>query len=122
MAIKKVLVVDDSPTERHNLSEILTSSGFEVVTASDGAEGVKKAESEMPDLILMDVVMPGVSGFQATRSITKNEKTAHIPVMMCTSRSQETDRTWGLKQGATKYLVKPIEKNVLLAEIAKLGN
>lgn len=121
MAIKKILVVDDSPTERHLLSDILTKGGYQVVTADSGEEAVAKTGEIMPDLILMDVVMPGLNGFQATRSITKNEATKHIPVIICTTKGQETDKIWGLRQGAKDYIVKPIVAAELLQKIATLG-
>ncbi|MEW9899482.1 response regulator [Chitinivorax sp. PXF-14] len=121
MPIKKILVVDDSPTERHFLSEILTKNGFEVFTAESGEEAVTKSKQVLPDLILMDVVMPGLNGFQATRSITREETTKHIPVIMCTSKGQETDKIWGLRQGAKDYVVKPVNQDELLQKIASLG-
>ncbi|MCU0803965.1 MAG: response regulator, partial [Burkholderiales bacterium] len=95
--------------------------GYQVVTAENGEEGVAKSKSEMPDLILMDVVMPGLSGFQATRTITKDEATKHIPVIMCTTKNQETDKIWGMRQGALDYLVKPVDPQQLLSKIASLG-
>ena len=120
-AIKKILIVDDSPTERHALSELLAKNGYAIVTAESGEEAITKSKSEMPDLILMDVVMPGMNGYQATRTITREEATKHIPVVMCTSKGQETDKIWGMRQGANDYLVKPIEPKVLLDKIAALG-
>lgn len=121
MAIKKILVVDDSPTERHVISEILKTRGYEIIFAEDGDSGVLKAKSEMPDLILMDVVMPGLNGFQATRAITKDPATEKIPVILCTTKGQETDRIWGLRQGAKDYVTKPIDTAELLGKIAALG-
>ena len=121
MPIKKILIVDDSPTERHALSELLAKNGYVVVTAESGEEAIAKSKSEMPDLILMDVVMPGMNGYQATRTITREEATKHIPVVMCTSKGQETDKIWGMHQGANDYLVKPIDPKVLLEKIAALG-
>lgn len=120
MAIKKILVVDDSPTERYFMLELLTANGFEVLTAENGEEGVSKAKSEQPDLVLMDVVMPGINGYQATRTLMRNELTKHIPVIVCTSKGQETDKIWGLRQGAVDYLVKPVNGEELLARIAAL--
>lgn len=121
MAIKKILVVDDSATERHSLSEMLSKGGYEVVTLESGDEAVAKTQEIMPDLILMDVVMPGLNGFQATRSIAKNEATKHIPIIICTTKGQETDKIWGLRQGAKDYIVKPIGAADLLQKIALLG-
>jgi len=121
MAIRKILIVDDSPTERHALNELLSKKGYEVVTAESGEEAILKSRSERPDLILMDVVMPGMNGYQATRTITREEATKHIPVIMCTSKGQETDKIWGMRQGANDYMVKPIDADVLLQKIAALG-
>ncbi len=121
MPVRKILIVDDSPTERHVLSELLGKKGYQVVTAESGEEAIIKAKSEMPDLILMDVVMPGMNGYQATRTITRDDTTRHIPVIMCTSKGQETDKIWGMRQGANDYLVKPIDPKVLLEKVAALG-
>ncbi|MEO1766459.1 response regulator [Thiobacter aerophilum] len=120
MPINKVLVVDDSPTERHFLSEILTKQGYQVIMAESGEEAMEKAKSQKPDLILMDVVMPGLNGFQATRAISRDDETKHIPIIMCTSKGQETDKVWGMRQGARDYLVKPINPDELLRKIAAL--
>ena len=120
MAVCKILVIDDSPTERHVLVELLTKNGYQVVTAENGEEGIEKAKEELPDLILMDVVMPGLNGYQATRTLTRDEKTKHNPVIVCTSKSQETDKIWGLRQGAQDYMSKPINGEELLAKIAAL--
>ncbi len=121
MPIKTILVVDDSPTERYFLTDLLRKGGFEIVAAESGEEGVAKAKQEKPDLILMDVVMPGLNGFQATRMLSRDPATKAIPVIMCTTKNQETDRVWGLRQGAIDYLVKPIVAEELLAKIKALG-
>ncbi len=120
MPVKKVLVVDDSPTERHALSEILRRAGYEVNTCDSGEEAGAQSKVLLPDLILMDVVMPGLNGFQATRVIARDDATKHIPVIICTTKSQETDKIWGLRQGARDYIVKPIDANDLLDKIARL--
>jgi twitching motility two-component system response regulator PilH len=120
MAVKKVLIVDDSATERHVLEQIMSEAGFVVITASTGEEGVAKARAEMPTLVLMDVVMPGMNGYQATREIAKGKDTVGIPVIICTSRGAETDKLWGLRQGAQEYLVKPINKQALLQKVQKI--
>ncbi len=117
MAIKNILVVDDSPTELHVLREMLAKNGFTVATANSGEEAIEKLKTQRPDLVLMDVVMPGMSGFEATRSISKNPATASIPVIICTTKGQETDKAWGLRQGAKDYIVKPIVESVLLEKI-----
>jgi len=120
MSVKKILVVDDSPTERHFMVELLTKNGYQVVTAESGEEGIAKAKAEKPELIIMDVVMPGLNGYQATRTLTRDDDTKNIPVFVCTTKSQETDKIWGLRQGAQDYLVKPVNPEELLAKIAAL--
>lgn len=121
MPIKKILVVDDSPTERFALTEFLVKHGYSVITADNGEEGVAKAKLEKPDLILMDVVMPGVNGYQATRTIARDEATRAIPVIMTTSKGQETDKIWGMRQGAYDYVTKPLNFDDLLSKIASVG-
>jgi len=121
MGIRKILIVDDSPTERHVLNDLLTKAGFEVVTSDNGEDAIVKARQVKPDLILMDVVMPGLNGFQATRAITREEKTKHIPVIICTTKDQETDKIWGLRQGAKDYVTKPVNEADLLEKIKALG-
>ncbi len=119
--IKKILIVDDSPTERHVLNDLLTKSGYEVVASDNGEDAILKAKLLKPDLILMDVVMPGLNGFQATRAISRDPDTRTIPVILCTSKSQETDKIWGMRQGARDYVVKPVVRDELLTKIAALG-
>jgi twitching motility two-component system response regulator PilH len=121
MAIKKILIVDDSPTERHVLNDMLTKSGYEVVATDNGEDAILKAKLLKPDLILMDVVMPGLNGFQATRAISRDPETRSIPVILCTSKGQETDKIWGMRQGARDYVIKPVAREELLAKIAALG-
>jgi len=120
MPVKTILVIDDSATERHLLTQLLVSGGYEVSTADSGEEGIERAKQIKPDLILMDVVMPGTNGFQATRALSKDEATKHIPVIICTTKGQETDRVWGMRQGALDYIVKPVDGPSLLAKIAAL--
>jgi twitching motility two-component system response regulator PilH len=115
----KVLIVDDSETQLFSLTKIVEDAGHEVITATNGEEGVEKATAEIPDLILMDVVMPGLNGFQATRKISKNKSTADIPVIFVTTKDQETDRIWGMRQGASAYITKPVDKKTLLAAMKK---
>lgn len=121
MPIKNILVVDDSPTERFFTVDLLTKAGYQVITAENGEEGIAKARASQPDLILMDVVMPGLNGYQATRTLTRDDATRNIPVFVCTSKNQETDRIWGLRQGAADYIVKPINGEELLKKIASLA-
>lgn len=118
MPVKKIMVVDDSPTERMVLTELLSKNGYIVVTAESGLQAVDKARVEMPDLIIMDVVMPGMNGYQATRTISRDETTRHIPIILCSSKDQQTDKIWGMRQGAHAYLVKPADHAELLAKIA----
>jgi twitching motility two-component system response regulator PilH len=121
MAIQKILIVDDSPTERYFLSDILIKNGFSVSTAENGEEALLKIKADKPQLILMDVVMPGQNGFQITRAISKDPDTQDVPIIICTSKGQETDRIWGLRQGAKDYIVKPVDPQELLAKIAALS-
>lgn len=120
MAIKNVLVVDDSATELHLLGEMLKKHGFAVTASTSGEDAIEKLKSMKPDLILMDVVMPGMSGFEATRAITRNPATANIPIIICTTKGQETDKAWGLRQGAKDYIVKPIVEGILIEKIKAL--
>ncbi len=116
----KILIVDDSPTERFFLSDLLCKRGYTVILATNGDEAVEQARAERPSLVVMDVVMPGQSGFQVTRALSRDPVTAAIPVILCTSKSNETDRIWGLRQGAREYLTKPVDADALLAKIAEL--
>jgi twitching motility two-component system response regulator PilH len=121
MAISRILVVDDSPTERFFISELLVKNGFLVSMAENGEEGVAQARQTHPDLIIMDVIMPGMNGFQATRALSRVEDTKNIPVIMCTTKGQETDKVWGLRQGAAAYMVKPVNPDDLIKQIRALG-
>jgi twitching motility two-component system response regulator PilH len=117
-----IMVVDDSPTEIHVFKKLLEKQGYSIIEAKDGQEGVEKAIQAHPDLILMDVVMPVLNGFQATRQLKNNEKTADIPVIMVTTKDQKTDINWGMRQGADEYLVKPVAPAELLSKIRALLN
>jgi twitching motility two-component system response regulator PilH len=117
MTIQKILIVDDSKTELHHLSDILGKKGYSVRTAENGEEAMRRLEEEKPQLILMDVVMPGQNGFQLTRAITRDPRFADVPVIMCTSKNQETDKVWGMRQGARDYIVKPVNADELIAKI-----
>ena len=121
MTIQKILLVDDSKTELHYLTDLLVKRGYAVRTAENGEEAMRRLGEEKPDLILMDVVMPGQNGFQLTRSITRDPRYAAVPVIMCTSKNQETDKVWGMRQGARDYIVKPVNPAELLAKIGALA-
>ena len=121
MPIQKILIVDDSKTELHHLSEVLGKRGFSVRTAENGEEAMRRLGEEKPDLILMDVVMPGQNGFQLTRAISRDPLYADVPIIMCTSKSQETDRVWGMRQGARDYVTKPVDAAELQAKIDALS-
>lgn len=116
----RILIVDDSPTETYKFREILERHGHEVIEAANGADGVAVARAEQPNLVLMDVVMPGLNGFQATRQLTKGEDTAHIPIVIITTKDQETDRVWGKRQGARDYLTKPVDEDVLIKIVDRM--
>lgn len=120
MPIHKVLVVDDSKTELMFLTDLLQKNGFTVKTAENAEDAMRRLEAERPDLILMDVVMPGQNGFQLTRALTRHPRYAEVPIILCTSKNQETDRVWGMRQGARDYIVKPVQAAVLLAKIQAL--
>jgi twitching motility two-component system response regulator PilH len=121
MPIKNILIVDDSATDRQYLSDLLAKNGYKVSTAESADEALAKAKQLRPDLVLMDVVMPGQNGFQATRTLTNDEATRNIPVIICSTKGQETDKVWGLRQGAKDYIVKPVKQADLLAKISALG-
>jgi twitching motility two-component system response regulator PilH len=112
-----VLIVDDSPTEQHVFCEMLEKHGFETIVASDGEEAIQTAERVQPAAIIMDVVMPGMDGYQATRKLAKQPSTQSIPVVMVSTKGQETDRIWGLRQGAVEYLIKPVSSDLLVTAV-----
>ena len=109
----RILIVDDSPSQLLGIKRIVEKLGHEALGADDGAAGVDIARREKPDLILMDVVMPNLNGFQATRTISRDPETAHIPIVMVTTKDQETDKVWGMRQGAKAYVTKPIKEEDL---------
>jgi len=121
MPIKSILIVDDSATDRQYLSDLLAKNGYKVSTAQSAEEALAKARQLRPDLVLMDVVMPGQNGFQATRTLARDEATKQIPIIICSSKGQDTDKAWGMKQGARDYIVKPVSGPELLAKISALG-
>ncbi|WP_211824849.1 twitching motility response regulator PilH [Kistimonas asteriae] len=113
----RVLIVDDSPTETAILEKVLKNHGHEVLKADNGADGVALCRAEKPDAVLMDIVMPGLNGFQATRQLSRDQETSHIPVIIVTTKDQETDRVWGERQGAKGYLTKPVEASHLIQKL-----
>lgn len=120
MDVGTVLVVDDSPTDLHLLNGYLENNGYKTLNATSGEEALQTASSEQPDLILMDVVMPGMNGFEATRSLAKNPETRDIPVIVVTSKQQETDKIWAMRQGARDFVSKPVDEKTLIGMIKKL--
>ena len=121
MPIHKVLIVDDSKTELMFLSDLLVKKGFSVRTAENAEEAFRRLAEEKPDLILMDVVMPGQNGFQLTRAVSRDPQYADVPIIMCTSKNQETDRVWGMRQGARDYITKPVDADELMTKIKALS-
>ena len=116
----RILIVDDSPSQLMGMKRIVEKLGHEALTAEDGAAGVEAAKAHVPDLILMDVVMPNLNGFQATRAISKESATAHIPIVLVTTKDQETDKVWGMRQGAKGYITKPFNEADLVKAIGSL--
>ena len=112
--VTQIMIVDDSPTDTHQLKKILEQNGFSTLTAADATEGIEVAKRERPDLILMDVVMPGLNGFQATRELSSDPETSAIPVIIMTRKDQQVDRVWGMRQGARNYVTKPVMEGALL--------
>ncbi len=112
-----ILIIEDSPTDAHAYGRVLTNKGHDVRTAETGERGIELATEHLPDVILMDVVMPGVNGFQATRELHRATATSEIPIIILSTKDQETDRIWGMRQGAVDYLVKPVKPQTLLDSI-----
>ena len=109
----RILIVDDSPSQLLGIQRIVEKLGHDILTATDGAAGVEAAKAELPDLVLMDVVMPNLNGFQATRTLARDATTKHIPVILVTTKDQDTDRMWGMRQGAKAYITKPFSEDEL---------
>ncbi len=122
MTIKQVLVVDDAPVERENITSILLQAGYKVETATSGEEGLNKLKTSTPDLIFMDIVMPGMDGFHACREITNNEQTKDIPVVFVSSKGEEVDKVWGQLQGAKGHIAKPYSQEEILGIVKEIGN
>lgn len=115
-----ILIIDDSPTDVRVFTKLLEKAGYQVSSTSSAEEGITQVKSQAPDLIIMDVIMPGMNGFQATRTLSRDEATAHVPILIITTKSMETDRVWGLRQGARDFVTKPVSEKELLACIEKL--
>ncbi|HEY8329631.1 response regulator [Rhodanobacter soli] len=115
-----ILIIDDSPTDVRVFTTLLERAGHQVVAVSTAEEGIERVRADMPDLVIMDVIMPGMNGFQATRTLTRDPKTQSVPIVMITTKSMETDRVWGLRQGARAFITKPVNEKELLACINEL--
>ncbi|RRU15846.1 twitching motility response regulator PilH [Stenotrophomonas sp. 278] len=118
----RILIVDDSPSQQLGIRRIVEKLGHEILTADDGAAGVEVAKAELPDLVLMDVVMPNLNGFQATRTLAREATTKHIPVILVTTKDQDTDRMWGMRQGAKAYITKPFSESELSEVLERVFN
>ncbi len=119
MVTKRVLVVDDSPTDRQMVTTLLQKQGYEVTVAVDGEDALEKISIEQPPVIVLDIILPKMNGYQVLRQLKMSPDTRDIKVILVSSKSQESDRFWGLKQGADDYIVKPYADAVLLAAIAR---
>ncbi len=120
-AVKDILVVDDSRTELVFLKGVLSRKGYHVRTAENAEQAMEQMGRQLPDLVLMDVVMPGTNGFQLTRTLARHPEYGKVPVFICSSKNQETDRVWGLRQGAKDYITKPVDATQLLAKIEAIA-
>jgi twitching motility two-component system response regulator PilH len=116
----RILIIEDSPTDTAVFTAMLQRNGHEVIAAGSAEDGIKLAREQRPQLVLMDVILPGMNGFQATRALSRDEATAHIPVVIVSTKGMETDRVWGMRQGAKDYVVKPPAEADLIARIQKL--
>lgn len=115
-----ILIVDDSPTDVHVMTTMLEKHGYTVSSAENAEDGIEKAKQEKPDLVIMDVILPGMNGFQATRALSKDSETSGIPIIIVSTKNMETDRVWGLRQGAKDYLAKPFKERELVVKINDL--
>ena len=119
----RILLIEDSPTEAAVMAQLLERNGHKVTTSGSAEDGIASCKRDKPDLVLMDVVLPGMNGFQATRALSRDAETSHIPVLIVSTKGMETDRVWGLRQGAKDYIVKPPSEDALIARIDQLlGN
>ena len=115
-----ILIIDDSPTDVRVFTTLLERAGHQVAAVNTAEEGIERVRSDLPGLVIMDVIMPGMNGFQATRTLTRDPKTQNVPIVMITTKSMETDRVWGLRQGARAFITKPVNEKELLACINEL--
>ncbi|WP_458071529.1 response regulator [Rhodanobacter sp. BL-MT-08] len=115
-----ILIIDDSPTDVRVFTTLLERAGHQVVAVNSAEEGIERARADVPGLVIMDVIMPGMNGFQATRTLTRDPITAAVPIVMITTKSMETDRVWGLRQGARAFITKPVNEKELLTCINDL--
>lgn len=115
-----ILIIDDSPTDVQVFTTLLERAGHQVTAVNSAEDGIAQARATLPEAIIMDVIMPGMNGFQATRTLTRDPVTAHVPIIMITTKSMETDRVWGLRQGARAFITKPVHEHELLACINEL--
>jgi twitching motility two-component system response regulator PilH len=121
MNMKKVLVVDDSPADLMNLSKIISDAGYFVITATSGKEAVEKAKAEKPNLIFLDVIMPGVDGYAACRELASGGDTKDIPIVFVTSKNQKADRLWAQMQGGKAYITKPYTSDHIIDQLKLFG-
>ena len=115
-----ILIIDDSPTDVRVFTTLLERAGHQVVAVNSAEEGIERARADLPSLVIMDVIMPGMNGFQATRTVSRDPITAAVPIVMITTKSMETDRVWGLRQGARAFITKPVNEKELLTCINDL--
>jgi twitching motility two-component system response regulator PilH len=118
--VAHILIIDDSPTDVRVFTTLLERAGHQVVAVSSAEEGIERAKADLPNLVIMDVIMPGMNGFQATRTLTRDPVTSKVPIVMITTKSMETDRVWGLRQGARAFITKPVNEKELLTCINDL--
>jgi twitching motility two-component system response regulator PilH len=118
--VANILIIDDSPTDIRVFTTLLEKAGHQVLSVGTAEEGIERVRSELPDLVIMDVIMPGMNGFQATRTLTRDPATSSVPIVMITTKSMETDQVWGLRQGARAFITKPVSEKDLLACINDL--
>jgi len=118
--VANILIIDDSPTDVRVFTTLLERAGHVVHSVGNAEDGIERVRSQQPDLVIMDVIMPGMNGFQATRTLSRDPATANVPIVMISTKSMETDRVWGLRQGARAFITKPVNERDLLACINDL--